>query len=114
MCLQGAPLRNALLNLLCAVIDEPYVCILACCLQAIVASLNVGNLLRHATAEGLCGPILDIVVSLGGFPAIDIPSQIHHKRDFLLGWFDVSHIEHPDLAGTIGIGLGQFRAQKGC
>ena len=114
MCRQGAPLGDALFYLLCAVIDEPHVSILACCLQAIVAGLHVGNLLRHAIAEGLRGPKLDIVVSLGRLPAIDIPSQIHHKRDLLLGRLDVTHIEHPNLAGTIGIGLGEFRAQEDC
>ena len=51
-------------------------------------------------------------MGLGGLPSTDVPCQIHGKRDFLLCRFDVAHVEHPDVSGPKGVGLGQFGGDK--
>ena len=78
----------------------------------VIACLQVGNRLCHIAAKGLLGPVLDVLVGHVGLPAVDVPGQFHHKRDFLFGWLDVAHVEHPYLSCPEGVGLGEFGAEE--
>ena len=112
LCRQGAPPGHPLLDLRFGIVDEPHMGIFAGSLQLIVASHQVGYLLRRLCAKSLCRPVLDIVVCFCRFPAVDVPGQVHHERYLLLGRLDVADVEDPYLPCTVGVGLGEFCAEE--
>ena len=87
--------------------------ILATSLQLIVACHDIVNLMSHSIPKGLCRPVADIIMSLGRFQPVEVPSEVHHKRYLFLGWFDIPHIKHPYLTGTIGICFSQLHREEG-
>ena len=46
-------------------------------------------------------------------PSLQIPCEFHGEGDLLLCRLDVSDVEDPDLAGTIGVCLGEFCGNEG-
>ena len=86
--------------------------IFSCRLQTIISRLKSGYLRCQRLSEGLCCPLLNVLVCLGGLPTVDVPRQIHNERNLLLGRFYVAHVEHPYLARAEGVCLRKFCSKE--